>query len=938
MADYKHTLNLPQTDFPMRGDLARREPQMLAEWERAQLYRQVREARRGAKRFILHDGPPYANGVIHIGHAINKVLKDIIVKSKTLEGYDSPYVPGWDCHGLPIEIKVEGLVGKPGQRVDAAAFRRECRKYAAAQIELQRRDFKRLGVLGDWEHPYLTMDYRTEAQTLRALGQVIAHGHFVRGLKPVYWCTECRSALAEAEVEYYDRPSDSVYVRFPFADAAAAAAGFGVPAGDVPTACLIWTTTPWTLPANRAVCLNAQFNYALVELPQERLVLAEALVPGVMQTLGCRDYRILGRVPGTKLERAVLRHPFIPDLTVPVILGAHVTLDAGTGCVHTAGGHGLDDYNVSVRYGLEIYNPVGPDGCYRPDVPFVGGQNVWKANPVIIELLRERGALAKAETITHAYPHCWRHKTPVIYLATPQWFISMDGRGLRERALQEIRKVAWHPAWGQNRIEAMVRQRADWCISRQRTWGTPCAVLLHNETGALHPKTAEILERVARAVERDGIQAWWDLSVADLIGPAEAAHYHKDPDTLDVWFDSGSTFHSVVAQRPEFGGAGADLYLEGSDQHRGWFMSSLMLGAALDGRAPYRQVLTHGFTVDAQGRKMSKSVGNVIAPQTVIDKLGADVLRLWIASNDYTGDLVVSQEIFGHAAEAYRRIRNTVRFLLANLHGFDPARDQVPFADMVGLDRWAVSLAARTQARLRQSYADYDFHAAVQILIHFCSVEMGSFYLDIIKDRQYTGKADGRARRSCRTAIYHLAHALIRWVAPVLSFTAQEAWALLPGTPGPFVFTAEWYAGLQELPAEDPLDHDFWERILAARAEINKALEDARRRGVIGGTLEAEVTVYTQDAGLLADLRRLEDELRFVLLTSAAAVSEDAAPADGWRSPQLPCAVSVRRSTAPKCVRCWHHEAAVGSDPRHPDICPRCAANVSGDGEVRRFA
>lgn len=941
MADYKSTLNLPNTAFPMRGNLAQREPQMLADWEKRDLYKKIRESRAGANMFILHDGPPYANGNIHIGHSINKVLKDIIIKSKTISGFDSPYIPGWDCHGLPIEVKVESLVGKPGAKIDAAAFRQECRKYAQSQVDAQRRDFKRLGVIGDWDHPYLTMNYKTEADTLRALGKVIANGHFVRGLKPVYWCMDCQSALAEAEVEYADVTSDSIYVRFNAVDERAICDIFNAHEGEGPLSCVIWTTTPWTLPANRAICLNEQLKYSLVQVETaqglERFILASDLVETVMKEFEIENYNILGEdVSGKALELQRFKHPFL-DITVPAILGAHVTLEAGTGCVHTAGGHGLDDYNVSVKYGIEIYNPVGPDGCFKSDCEFFAGLNVLKANPAVLEVLKERHALVKYKKITHSYPHCWRHKTPVIFRATAQWFISMEARGLRTRALEEIKQVRWIPEWGQNRIEAMVKQRTDWCISRQRTWGMPCAVLINNETNEIHPNTPEIIEKVALEVEKKGIQAWWDLKVEDLIGAEEAAHYHKDPNTLDVWFDSGSTHCSVVDERPEFNHHSADLYLEGSDQHRGWFMSSLMLAVATKNKAPYRQVLTHGFTVDGQGRKMSKSLGNVIAPQEVIDKLGADVLRLWIASNDYTGDMAVSHEIFKRSSDAYRRVRNTIRFLLANLNGFDPKCDQVKFEDMVELDKWAVSLTANTQKEILKHYEDYDFHMVVQTLMHFCSIQLGSFYLDIIKDRQYTAKDTSTARRSCQTALYKICEALLRWIAPILSFTAQEAWESMPGEREEFVFTSKWYEDLQTLDENSKFNSAFWERILAFRNEANRAIETARNNQVIGGSLEAELSIYAKD-DLASDLKQLGDELRFVLITSRADVLEGEAPEGAFVSESLGCAFTVKKSNAHKCERCWHYEADVDSDPEYPGLCKRCVENIKTSGEKRHFA
>ncbi len=945
MADYKSTLNLPETAFPMRGDLAKREPQMLKNWEEQGLYQKIRKSRENCNTFILHDGPPYANGNIHIGHAINKTLKDIIIKAKTLSGFDSPYVPGWDCHGLPIELKVEGEVGKPGDKVDAAQFREECRKYALRQIEAQKADFKRLGVFGDWDNPYLTMNFDTEANIIRALGKVIENGHFVLGYKPVYWCMDCQSALAEAEVEYKDVTSDAIYVRFLAEDPAAVLKAFGTDAGEGDVSCVIWTTTPWTLPANRAICLNDALEYSLVQVKGEkagRYIVATELLKGVMETIGVAesDYSVLAVCTGDVLENLRFHHPFY-DITVPVVLGKHVTLEAGTGCVHTAGGHGLDDYYVCMKYNLEIFNPVGPDGCFLPETPLFAGMNVFKANPEVLKVLIERGALLKAEKITHSYPHCWRHKTPVIFRATQQWFITMDGNGLRKRALEEIKGVRWIPAWGQNRIEAMVTQRTDWCISRQRTWGMPCAVLVNKETGKIHPKTSEIIEKVAKAVEQKGIQAWWDLKIEDLIPAEEADQYYKDPNTLDVWFDSGSTHFAVTDQRPEFRGETADLYLEGSDQHRGWFMSSLMLSVAMKDKAPYRQVLTHGFTVDEKGRKMSKSLGNVIAPQEIWDKMGADVLRLWVATNDYTGDIAVSKEIFKRSSDAYRRIRNTIRFLLANLNGFDPEQHMVKFEDMVELDKWAVSLAKKTQDAIVGHYDNYDFHLVIKDLMKFCSIELGSFYLDIIKDRQYTAKTDSVARRSCQSALYLIAECLVRWIAPILSFTAQEAWEAMPGKHDEFVFTATWFENdnLKSLDESSAFNSAYWERILALRDEANRAIEQVRNDGVVGGSLEAEVKIYAKGK-IAQDLKALGDELSFVLITSKVSVLEEDAPAGACEAEVAgeKVAFVVTKSSAAKCERCWHYEDGVGSDAEHPTLCPRCIENILRFGEKRLFA
>ncbi|MBD8144998.1 isoleucine--tRNA ligase [Pantoea agglomerans] len=938
MSDYKSTLNLPETGFPMRGDLAKREPGMLQRWYADNLYGIIREAKKGKKTFILHDGPPYANGSIHIGHSVNKILKDIIVKSKGMAGYDSPYVPGWDCHGLPIEHKVEQMIGKPGEKVTAAEFREACRKYAAEQVEGQKADFIRLGVLGDWDRPYLTMDFGTEANIIRALSKIIGNGHLHKGAKPVHWCLDCRSALAEAEVEYYDKTSPSIDVMFNAIDADAVRQAFGVAQVNGPISLVIWTTTPWTLPANRAISLNAEFEYQLLQIDGRALILAKDLVESVMKRAGVSEWQVLGECKGAALELQKFQHPFLA-LESLVVLGDHVTLEAGTGAVHTAPGHGPDDYVIGQKYGIETANPVGPDGRYLPGTyPTLDGVNVFKANDMIVELLKEKGALLHVEKLLHSYPHCWRHKTPIIFRATPQWFISMDQKGLRAQSLKEIKGVQWIPDWGQARIESMVANRPDWCISRQRTWGVPMALFVHKESEELHPDTLALMEKVAQRVEQEGIQAWWDLDPRELMGD-DADHYVKVPDTLDVWFDSGSTSYSVVDARPEFDGHAPDLYLEGSDQHRGWFMSSLMISTAMKGKAPYRQVLTHGFTVDGQGRKMSKSIGNTVAPQDVMNKLGADILRLWVASTDYSGEMAVSDEILKRSADAYRRIRNTARFLLANLSGFNPATDLVKPEEMVVVDRWAVGRAQAAQADIVASYENYDFHEVIQRLMQFCSIEMGSFYLDIIKDRQYTAKGDGLARRSCQTALWHIVEALVRWMAPIMSFTADEIWGYLPGERAQYVFTEEWYQGLFGLAEDEALNDAYWAELLKVRGEVNKVIEQARADKRIGGALEATVTLYA-DPELAAKLQALGNELRFVLLTSGAQVADYALANDEAQQSELlkGLKIALHKAEGKKCQRCWHYTTDVGQNPEHAEVCGRCYTNVAGDGEQREFA
>lgn len=948
MSDYKDTLNLPETGFPMRGDLARREPEMLKLWYEKGLYDAIREAKKGKKTFILHDGPPYANGDIHIGHALNKILKDIIIKSKTLSGFDAPYIPGWDCHGLPIELMVEKKVGKPGQKISAAEFREKCREYAAGQVEGQKESFQRLGILGQWDKPYRTMDYATEANIIRALGKIANNGHLHKGFKPVHWCTDCGSALAEAEVEYKNKQSPSIDVRFNAVDEAAVLAQFSAlegHQGQGKVSMVIWTTTPWTLPANRGLCLRADLEYVLIQVEgeqPERLIVATELASSVLARAGIEHYHHLGFATGSDLEHLRFQHPFYA-FDVPAVLGDHVTTESGTGVVHTAPGHGQEDFTVGQLYGLEVANPVGSNGVFLADTELFAGQHVFKANDAVVALLQEKGALLHHHAYEHSYPHCWRHKTPIIFRATPQWFISLEQAGLREQALSEIKGVKWIPDWGQNRIEAMVSGRPDWCISRQRTWGVPIALFVHKETTQLHPNTTALIEQVAQLVEQQGIQAWWDLEPAQLLGD-EADHYEKVLDTLDVWFDSGVTHYAVVDHRTEFNGQPADMYLEGSDQHRGWFQSSLLSSVAMKGKAPYKEVLTHGFVVDGQGRKMSKSIGNVVSPKDVTNKLGADILRLWVASTDYTGEVAVSDEILKRSADAYRRIRNTARFLLANLNGFDPETDQVAPQDMVALDRWAVDRAFAAQQEIQQAYQDYNTHAVVQRLMHFCSIEMGSFYLDVIKDRQYTAKRGSNAQRSCQTALFYIAEALVRWMAPILSFTAEEIWQALPSKDlqgqarSAFVLTNEWYSELFTLADDEPLNSAFWDQIQTVRGAVNKLLENARAEKLIGGSLQAEVTLFV-DETLAQSLAQLGDELRFALLTSKVTlmpIADKTAQAQATELTNL--WVSVAKTTAEKCERCWHHTQDVGSVNQHPTICGRCVSNVEGVGETRHFA
>ncbi|TDO97177.1 isoleucine--tRNA ligase [Marinomonas balearica] len=940
MSDYKPTLNLPNTGFPMRGDLAKREPAMLKRWQDMDLYNKVREVSAGRKPFILHDGPPYANGSIHIGHAVNKILKDIIVKSKTVSGYDAPYIPGWDCHGLPIEHKVEQMIGKAGDKVSFKEFRAKCREYAYSQIEEQKKDFIRLGIQGDWENPYLTMNFETEANIVRALGKIAENGHLVKGFKPVYWSVVGGSALAEAEVEYQDKTSLSLDVRYAPQDQAAFLANFSEVEGEGDVSVVIWTTTPWTLPASQAVSVHPEFSYALVEVDMgqgtERLVLAEDMVQGIMQRYGQESYRIVGRAFGKDLNGSVLNHPFVKR-DIPMILGEHVTTEAGTGCVHTAPDHGVDDFNVGRANGLGTINLVQDNGVYSEAAGEFAGMHVYKVDGAILDALNANQALVFESKIFHSYPHCWRTKTPLIFRATPQWFVSMDEKGLLDSAKDAVKGVKWTPSWGQNRMEGMLNNSPDWCVSRQRTWGVPIALFIDKETQELHPETPRLIEEVAKRIEKEGIDAWFELDAAELLG-ADAEKYSKVTDTLDVWFDSGVTHYSVIDQREELSFP-ADLYLEGSDQHRGWFQSSLKTSIAIRGVPPYKGVLTHGFTVDGDGRKMSKSLGNVVSPQKVMSTLGADIIRLWVSATDYTGEMTVSDEILKRVADSYRRIRNTARFMLANLNGFNPATDMVESDKMIALDRWIVDRAAQLQKEIGEAYDEYQFHTVNQKIQNFCSVDLGGFYLDVIKDRQYTTQPDSLARRSAQTALYHIVEAFTRWISPILSFTADEIWQSLPGEHGESVFLETWYEGLTELTGEEEFGREFWKQVLEAKVATNKVLEAARNDGKIKASLSAEITLFCDD-NLKSLLDKLGEELRFVLIASDVKVQPLSEATENAVESELEgLKVAVVISSSEKCVRCWHHREEVGKHEAHPELCDRCVSNLpEGEGEQRLYA
>lgn len=927
MTDYSKTVNLLDTPFPMRGNLPKREPGWLTLWYQQQRYQKLRKIAAGRPKFILHDGPPYANGDIHIGHAVNKILKDIIIRSKTLAGFDAPYVPGWDCHGLPIELMVEKQHGK---HIPAAKFRELCRDYAKGQIDRQKEDFKRLGVLGDWDNPYLTMNYQTEADIVRTLGKIQQAGYLYRGEKPVQFCLDCGSSLAEAEVEYKDKVSYAIDVAYLFQDNTALAQAFGLNELLGEAYGVIWTTTPWTLPASQAISIGPELIYQLIDTPKGKLVLAKDLAEAALQRYGFTEnqFAVLAEVKGEALEGLLLNHPFL-QRDIPLLLGNHVTTEAGTGLVHTAPAHGMDDYFVCLRYGLSLYNPVNSEGRYISDVPRLAGQTVWEGNPKVIEWVQEQGKLLANAKITHSCAHCWRHKSPLIYRATGQWFIGMDKEGcdgetLRQKALKAVEATEFFPAWGRARLETMIEGRPDWVVSRQRYWGTPMTFFAHKETGELHPKSAEFLEEIARRIEKQGIEAWFALDKAELLG-ADADQYEKLPDTLDVWFDSGSTHYAVLRQRPELQWP-ADLYLEGSDQHRGWFQSSMLTACATSGRAPYNQLLTHGFVVDGNGQKMSKSIGNVVAPQKVNDRLGADVLRLWVASTDYSGELAISDEILKRVTESYRRLRNTLRFLLANLSDFDPLKDAVAVENMLEMDCYALMLAQQLQHKLStEYYPRYAFHFAVQDILHFCSEDMGAFYLDILKDRLYTTKTDSLARRSAQTALYHICRNLLLLISPILCFTAEEAWTVLTGDEEESVL----YHTDHQFPAL-PIDSETltqkWQAIRSVRDVVNAALEPLRTDKSIGSSLQADV-VITAPNDILPYLQSLGDELRFVLMVAKAEVQAGS---------ELSATVSVNGGQ--KCERCWHYTDDIGTKVDHPTLCGRCADNLDGAGEIRHFA
>lgn len=939
MDDYKNTLNLPLTQFSMRGNLPQKEPKILQNWKENKLYQLIRKSNQEKKIFFLHDGPPYANGNIHIGHAINKILKDIIIKSKNMSGFDAPYIPSWDCHGLPIEQKVEEKNNIHKEKISILTFQKKCRKYAEQQVEKQKIDFIRLGVIGDWDNAHLTMNFKNEAKIIETLSEIIKKKYLYQDFKPIHWCIKCKSSLSEAEIEYFPKKSDSIIVAFKFKHPSIIKKLFNCELNHEKDIYFpIWTTTPWTLPSSKAISIHPDIQYQLIQTEKWTIILAKDLVQNILNKLKIKKWKIINSIQGKLLENLICLHPFLKNINIPIILGEHVNYESGTGAVHTAPDHGIDDYIVSQKYHIQTSNLVNFKGNYIANVHSqLDGVNVFQAHSIIIELLKKNNLLLHCESLTHSYPHCWRHKTPIIFRATPQWFINLDKNQFRLKLLKEIKKVKWIPNWGESRIKNMIKKRPHWCISRQRNWGVPMSIFINKKTRELHPNIYNLMQKIAKKVKDEGIQAWQEINIKEFLG-SEYQSYDKILDILDVWFESGNTHTSITYKNKKYDKNLADMYLEGSDQHRGWFMSSLIISTLINKKAPYSTVLTHGFVVDGKGQKMSKSIGNTISPNKIVNTLGADVLRLWVASSDYSNDISVSHEILKNSSDMYRRIRNTARFMLANITDFNPKTDLISKENMIFLDQWAIGKTKIVQEEIIHCYHNYNFHGVVKRIMYFCSIEMGSFYLDIIKDRQYTLKKNSKERRSCQTAIYYIINALVRWIAPILSFTAHEIWNYIPGIKSQYVFMEEWFDKLFDLNEDDIFNHKFWNQIIKLKHEINKFLEEKIKNKIINNSLEASIILYVSK-NLLKKLEILGKEIKFIFLTSSVEIKlYNTAPLNTKKSEIIhQLKLSMYKTKGEKCPRCWHYFIAHEHHIKKRNICCRCILNTLGNGEKRIF-
>ncbi|CAL4319302.1 isoleucine--tRNA ligase [Buchnera aphidicola] len=935
MNHYKNTLNLPKTNFPMRGDLPNKEPKILEKWNQNKIYQIIRNKKKGKKIFLLHDGPPYANGKIHIGHAINKVLKDIIIKSKTLSGFDAPYIPFWDCHGLPIEHKIESKFGKPGEKITKKKFREICKIYATKQVKQQKNDFIRLGIFGEWEKSKLTMDPHLEANVINILGQIIQNKYLYQGFKPVHWCLSCKSALAEAEVEYYDKQSTAITVMFPIENINRLKEIFLTSIEIKNIHIIIWTTTVWTIPANRAIAVHPEYKYQLIQFKENILIIAKSLVKSLMSQINVNSWKILGTTIGKNLENTTCIHPFL-KIKIPIILSKHVTLELGTGVVHIAPDYGNDDYDISLKYKIPMTNIIDDEGKYIDNIhPKINKKNILNINQTIIELLNKKNKLLHQTKINHSYPHCWRHKTPIIIKATKQWFINIENSSLKKKSINAIRDVKWIPQWGYNHMKNMVIKRPDWCISRQRTWGVPITILIHKKNGILHPEMNQIIKKIEKKIKKYGSEIWWKLDIKNLI-PENHEEYEKSTDILDVWFESGCTQN--VKEYQDLNEKNHHMYVEGSDQYRGWFMSSLIISQAIHIPAPYQTVLTHGFAIDKKGQKMSKSLGNIITPNEIIKSFGADILRFWIASNNYTNDIYVNQKTLQQISNQYRKIRNTHRFLLANINDFDPKKNIIKYQDMIILDKWIIGQTYIIQEKIIKLYNNYKFYEIIQKIIKFCSIELGSFYLDIIKDRQYTFQKNSRARRSCQTAMYHIIQSMVKWILPILPFTADEVWNYIPKNNKKYIFIEEWYNLLTPFSKKEIINNKNWSTLILLRAEVNKIIEEKRKKKIIGNSLELTVILYIKEE-LLNVINLLKNELKFILLVSSTKIKNyKSSPLNIQKNQTIKgLKIDVQKYIGIKCPRCWHYFNFTNLQNQDKNLCNRCDQNLYKKEEERNF-